>query len=360
MPLQPEISHLRQQIDDVDLKILKLISDRGNLASEIGKLKHKDGKNILVPSREKLVLDRIIKNNPGPYKTEALLAIYRELISVTRALEAPLKISYLGPEATYTHMATSRYFGSSVDTIAETSILSIFEEVERGHTDYGVVPIENSTEGVVNLTLDQCVETSLKVCAEIILKITHCLLSKEKLSNIKTVYSHPQALAQCRQWVARHLPKASVFETGSTTLAVIKALEEKGAAAIASEMASNVYKLPLLYKGVQDQHENYTRFWVMGHHDAQKTGHDKTSLLFIVSDKAGALHHILGPVAEAKINLTKIESRPLKKKAWQYVFFMDLEGHESDPKIAKVLPKIKKQCQFFKVLGSYPKSRIIE
>lgn len=353
-----DILKLRGQIDSLDNQILDLISERGKLAKKIGRRKKKNGDTVHVPSREKKIYERLIKLNRGPYKSEAVVAIFREIISATRALEAPLKVAYLGPEATFTHLAAQNHFGSSAETVPVFSIPLIFEEVERGHADYGVVPIENSTEGVVSHTLDRFAETSLKVCGEVILRVAHHLLSHETgFSRIKKVYSHPHALAQCRKWLGIHLPHAVLKETESTAEAARKAASESGAAAISSKIASAVYRLPILEKEIQDLTQNYTRFLVIGTHAAGKTGEDKTSLLFIIHDEAGGLFKILEPLARAHINLTKIQSRPLKRKVWEYMFFVDMDGHVEDSRVARALEAVKRKCVLFQILGSYPKSQ---
>jgi len=347
---------LRAEIDSVDDQILELLSTRGDLAIQIGQLKQKDGKNILVPSREKSILDRLASQNKGPYSKEAIWTIFREMISATRALEAPIKVAYLGPEATFTHMAAVKHFGSSASLKPVSGIETIFHEVEKGHTDYGVVPIENSTEGVVSHTLDMFADSPLKVCAEVVLPVAHHLLSNEtNLNAIKTVYSHPQALAQCRQWLLSHLPQAILKETSSTSEAARLASQTKASAAIASEIAASTYGLTILQRAVQDQSRNYTRFLVIGSHMSGKTGDDKTSILFTIKDEVGALFKILSYFADQKVNLSKIESRPLKKKAWEYIFFVDLDGHVTDKPIAKALDLVQKKCVLFNILGSYPK-----
>jgi len=353
-----DLKSLRQSIDAIDQNLLKLLSERGGLAKAIGKIKEKQGKAIFNPAREQAIYDRLARLNKGPYRDEALFSIFREIISATRALEAPIKVSFLGPEATFTHMAGVRHFGSSAQMIPEAGIQNVFSEVERGHTDFGVVPIENSTEGVVSHTLDLFVDSPLQICSEVILRISHQFLSRESsLSKIKTVYSHPQALAQCRQWILAHVPQAKLKEVESTAMAAKKAKSEKGSAAIASELAASHYGLNILESEVQDYSQNFTRFLVIGKHQPDATNHDKTSVLFVAKDHPGVLFKILEPVSRAKINLTKIESRPLKKKVWEYMFFMDLDGHINDPKLKGVLEKVKKQCTLFKIMGSYPKSR---
>lgn len=355
------LSDLRKKIDQVDKDLIELLSQRGQLAHEIGQIKHKAGKAIFVPSREKKIYDRLAQLNKGPYKTESLISIFREIISATRSLEAPLKISFLGPEATFTHMAAEKYFGSSTELNPASNIRFIFEEVEKKHSDYGVVPIENSTEGVVSYTLDMFSSSTLSVCGEVVLPIAHHLMAKDidDLSKIKTVYSHPHALAQCRQWLVAHLPKAQLKETDSTALAAKKASQTAYTAAIASDIAANVYQMSLLARNIQDQTRNFTRFLIIGPDQSSKpSGDDKTSILFRIKDEVGGLYKILSPLAKEKINLTKIESRPVKSKAWEYIFFVDLDGHYADPKIKKSLEKMKKACAFFRVLGSYPKANL--
>lgn len=357
--MNPILKH-RKKIDHIDSQILNLLSARGKLAKEIGYFKKSKGGAVYVPDREKLIFNRLSRINRGPYKTESILSIFREIISATRSLEAPLRITYLGPMATFTHMAAVKYFGSSAELTPANGISMIFEEVEKGHTDYGVVPIENTTEGVVSHTLDMFTSSTLKVCAEIVLKVTHHLLSVESgLKAIKEVYSHPHALAQCRGWLLTHLPQAKLREVESTARAAQIAACKRGAAAIASEIASSVYGLPILKKTIQDQSKNYTRFLVIGEHDSKPTGDDKTSILFIAKDEVGALYKILEPFYRQKVNLNKIESRPLKSKAWEYVFFVDIDGHYEDRRVAKTLELVKKKCALFQVLGSYPKSPIL-
>ncbi len=352
------LENLRTTIDKLDRQLLKLLSERGEAAKAIGEIKKLKGEAILVPSREQFIYDQLARLNKGPYNNGAILSIFREIISATRALEAPLKISYLGPQATFTNMAAVKLFGSSAEFVAEKGIANVFAEVERDRSDYGVVPIENSTEGVVNHTLDLFVDSSVKICGEIVLRIDQHLLSRQDdLKKIKVVYSHSQALAQCRRWLAENLPHAKLKEVESTALAAKKAVTEKNSAAIASELAASFYGLRIVKREIQDLVRNYTRFLVVGRHEVKKTGKDKTSILFVAKDKPGILFKILAPLAKAKINLTKIESRPLKKKAWEYMFFVDLDGHHDDPKIARALAQLEDLCSLFKVLGSYPLSR---
>lgn len=351
----------RERIDKVDERILKLLHERGEIAGKIGKIKEAEGIEIYVPSREKQIFDRIQKINKGPYTDTALFAIYREIISATRSLEQPTKVAFLGPTATFTQEAAVKHFGNSTEYAPARDISDVFQSVEKGHADYGVVPVENSTEGVVNYTLDRFVESELKICSEIVIKVSQNLLSAESsLEDVKKVYSHPQAIAQCRKWLSLYLPHAKITEFDSTAHAAEKASKDNGAAAIASSLAADLYGLNLLVPDVQDQSINLTRFLVIGHEQAKKTGQDKTSVAFVGKHKAGVLYDLLRPFSDNKINLTKIESRPQKQKAWEYMFFVDMDGHVSDRKLQKAFKELDQHCEKFKVLGSYPKSSRVE
>jgi chorismate mutase/prephenate dehydratase len=283
--------------------------------------------------------------------------VFREIISACRSLERELTVAYLGPAATYTHQACMDRFGSSVQVRPEESIQEVFEAVERGKADYGVVPIENSTEGVVNRTLDMFIESEVRICSEILMRISHDLLSANgNPGAIEKIYSHPQALAQCRRWLAKHYPKAQVIETLSTARAAQLAATDPQAGAIASSFAARIYGLQVLASGIEDYLHNYTRFLVLGRTPVKPSGKDKTSLLFSIVDSPGSLYQVLKPFAERAINLTKIESRPIKDKPWNYVFFLDFEGHIEDPQIGGLIAELKRKVLFMKFLGSYPKS----
>ncbi|MCX7916959.1 MAG: prephenate dehydratase, partial [bacterium] len=275
---------------------------------------------------------------------------------VYRSMFREIVVSYLGPEGTFTHQAALSKFGKKARYLPVKTIDEVFREVEKERADYGVVPIENSIEGVVTHTLDVFIESDLKITSETPPPTPHFLLSKEKaISDINKVYSHPQAIAQCRNWIGQNLPNAEIFETESTTSAVKKVIKEKNSAAIASEIAAEMYNLNILAERIEDFRENVTRFLVIGKDFTEKTGNDKTSILFSIKDKVGALHDILAPFKKENINLTRIESRPSKKKAWEYVFFVDFNGHKDEPNVKKALGKIKKSTIFLKILGSYPK-----
>jgi chorismate mutase domain of proteobacterial P-protein, clade 2 len=346
----------REKIDRIDRDILTMLSRRAREAQAIGKIKRATGKSFHVPEREAGILRRLRQINPGPLSYPAIEGIFREILSASLALEAPLKVAYLGPQATYTHLAAIRKFGIATQFRPQTTPREVFEEVVNSRVDYGIIPIENSTEGVVSHTLDLFMEYTLTICGEIQLEINHNLLSKAReLSKVKRVLAHPQALAQCRHWLEENLPKAELKPTDSNAQGAILAMQDKSAAAIASDYAARLYGLGILHRHIEDHPNNFTRFLVIGRTPTGPSGRDKTSIMFSTKDQPGVLYRLLQPLAQGKINLTKIESRPLKKRAWEYVFFIDLDGHRQDPKIAKVLEKMEKECSFFQVLGSYPK-----
>jgi chorismate mutase/prephenate dehydratase len=352
----PSLSLLREQIDRIDTQVVALLNRRARLAMRIGQLKSRDRASAYVPSRERQVLARLVELNKGPLSASAIRAIYREVISASRALEEPLRIAYFGPEATYTHMAAREQFGSQAIFSPVATVPQVFADVEQTQADYGVVPIENSSEGSVAITLDSFVDSALTIIAEVALEIRHCLLSRAShLDQVKRVLAHPQALAQCRRWLATHLPGASIEEAASNARAAELAVTDAQVAAIAGQMAAEHYKLNVLAGGIQDQSANFTRFAVLGRAQppGPSTGHDKTSLLLSVRDEVGALYHALKPFADNAINLLRIESRPLKGRTWEYLFFIDVEGHIHDEPIARALQQIQPLCSLVKVLGSY-------
>jgi len=349
-----QLKILRRQINKLDEEIISLLNKRAEIITKIGKLKIKSGKGIYSPDREAQVLSRCASLNKGPLSKEALQAIYREIMSASLSLEKPLCIAYLGPEATFTHIAALKKFGSQVTYLACNTISEIFLEVERGSVDYGVVPIENSIEGAVTHTLDMLVDSDLKICAQIILDVSHNLLSHYGLKRIKYIYSNPQVFGQCRLWLQKHLPQAELIEVSSTTKAAQLAARRAYSGAIASMLAAEVYKLKVVARDIEDSPHNITRFLVIGRHDVSSTGRDRTSIVFSIKDKVGALHDMLVPFKKYRINLTKIESRPSKRKAWDYYFFVDLNGHFDEPRVKKALDELDGKCKFLKVLGSYP------
>ncbi len=355
------LDKVRKKIDAIDAKILALLNTRAGASKEIGRLKKQDGKlGIYAPHREKQVLDRLKTLNKGPMTPEAIEAVYREIMSFSISLEKKVKIAYLGPALTYTHQAAQKKFGSSVDYEACTTITDVFLEVEQGRADYGVVPIENSTEGAVNHTLDMFIDSNLKIYGEIFLPIHHYLMSKNvALGDITQVYSKDQAFGQCRLWLETHLRGVDLLPTNSTAEAaqiVANDTNRAGIACIASKIAAETYNLKVLASSIEDNSANTTRFLIISQSEAKPTSSDKTSIVFEIKDRSGALHDILVPFKRAKINLTKIESRPSKKKAWSYFFFVDFEGHHDLSKIKKALDSLEKHCSFLKVLGSYPKA----
>jgi chorismate mutase/prephenate dehydratase len=344
----------RKAIDKLDAQIVKLLNERTKHVLRIGDIKLKAGQEIYAPHREQAVFNRVCKLNQGPITCESLRAIYREIMSSALSLEKSMTIAYLGPEATFTHQAAIQKFGASLRYSAQKTIADVFTEVSRGRADYGVVPVENSTEGVVTHTLDMFVESDLKIVAQIILRIQQCLLSRFKKDEIKKFYVHPQTLAQCRIWLQKNFPDAEVIETSSNARSAEFAAKEKNSAALAGVLAAEKYHLPILDYGVQDNSANATRFLVLGRQCSPATGKDRTSLMISIAHEVGALHNALAAFRRYKLNMTKIESRPSKRKAWEYFFFVDCDGHFSDRKVSKAIADLERQCNFVKVLGSYP------
>ncbi|MDD5292618.1 MAG: prephenate dehydratase [Candidatus Omnitrophica bacterium] len=350
-----QIKNERKKIDSLDKKIIGLLNQRAKASKEIGSIKKKLNKEIYAPDREKEIINNIKKTNKGPLGSDALSAIYREIMSSSLALEKPLTIAYLGPEATFTHLAALHKFGSMVCYDACESISEVFLDVERGSCDYGVVPIENSIEGAVSHTLDMFMDSDLKICAEIIIDITHNLLANCRISSIKKVYSKLEVFGQCRIWLQTNLPNVELIEVSSTTKAAQIACREKNSACIASTLAAKVYGLKILAKEIEDSPHNITRFLVIAKNDVAPTKDDKTSIMFSIKDKVGALYDMLAPFKKYKINLTKIESRPSKKRAWDYYFYLDLCGHKNDTNVKKAIRELDGKCKFLKILGSYPR-----
>ena len=349
-----DLEKLRKKIDEIDARMVGLLNERAKISQEIGKNKLKNKSAIYSPQREREILNRIRELNNGPMTPEAFEAIYREIMSSSLALEKPLTIAYLGTEGSFTHMAANKKFGSQVQYASSESILEVFQKVERGECDYGVVPIENSVEGAVTHTFDLFVDSELKICAQIMLKVEHHLLSKSNLKDIKYVYSNPQVFGQCRNWLAQNLSSAGQIWVASTTEAAQKVAKQAYSAAIASSLAAKVYELPVIHSNIQDLSNNTTRFLVIATHDVKPTGQDRTSVLFSIKDRMGALHAMLTPFYEHKINLTKIESRPSRKKMWDYYFFVDLQGHREDKHVKEALDELEGMCKYLKILGSYP------
>ena len=348
------LSNHRQAIDQLDMQIVQLLNERTSRVLEIGKLKLAHGQEIYAPDREHALLKRLIHLNKGPITDDGLRAIYREVMSNAISLQSMLTIAYLGPEATFTHQAAVLRFGSSLLYTPQKTIADVFTEVSKNRASYGVVPVENSTEGVVNSTLDMFMDSDLKIVAQVVMPIVHCLVSRTTRKAITKLYSHPQALGQCRNWVRDHLPKAETIETSSTTRAAVLASKDRHGAAISSALAAERYGLNIVDAGIQDHSSNATRFLVLGRKNGLPTKHDRTSLMFAIADKAGALHAALEPFRLLKLNMTQIESRPSKRKAWEYVFFVDCDGHFEEPRLAKAIGLLQRKCAFVRVLGSYP------
>jgi chorismate mutase/prephenate dehydratase len=344
----------RKAIDKLDTQVVKLLNERTKHVLAIGEMKRKAGEEIYAPHRERAVLQRISRRNPGPLTNESLRAIYREIMSSALVLQKTLTVAYLGPEATFTHQAAIRRFGASLRYLPQKTIADVFTEVSKNRADYGVVPVENSTEGVVTHTLDMFVDSDLQIVAQIVLPVQHCLLAGCPRSQIRKLYAHPQALGQCRAWVQANLPHVEIIETSSNARSAELAAREKWAAAIAGVLAAERYDVPVLDYDIQDSVVNVTRFLVLGRQCSPPTGDDRTSLMFSTVDRAGALYHALAPFRRCRINMTKIESRPSKRKAWEYFFFVDCEGHMEDRRLAKAIALLGVHCSYVKVLGSYP------
>ena len=345
-----KLEKLRQNIDDIDKKLLELISSRGLLAKEIGLLK--DDGVIYKPEREAQVITKLIKENKGPLSNDSVTNIYKAIISNCRALEKKLAISFLGPSGTFSEEATIKHFGENVKSIPTSSIDEVFNNVQSKKVHYGVVPIENSTEGGISRTLDLLLMKDLKICGEITLPVHHCLISKSKeLKKITSIYAHGQSLAQCHDWIANNLPNVLSNAEGAKI-----ALKEKHSAAIASSRAANLFKLNILQNHIEDEPNNTTRFLILSDQEIAPSGNDKTSIVVATKNKPGAIVDLIQPFASRKVSLTKLESRPSKIGMWEYVFFIDVEGHRDNSKVKLCLKDIEKKSSFMKFLGSYPKN----
>jgi len=356
-----DLDSLRKEIDSIDTEIIDRLNARVRLASEIGHIKLKEGKAIYVPSREEQVFGKLTARSAGPLTDKAIRAIYREVISAAIALEQPLKIAYLGPEATYTHQAALKNFGTSIDYLDLSTVPDVFAAVSRGDADYGVVPVENSTQGTVISTLDMLVEDGLTIVAQIYLEISHALISQSPLSGIKTVHSKDNALGQCRQWLSRMLPNVELVESTSTAAAVKLASEYPTVAAIASKIAAEMYDVPVQEEAIQDRRDNVTRFFVIGKQETPRLGdgRDKSSFVFTLpNNHPGALIEALAPFSNRNINISKIESRPSRKKMWDYYFYVDIVGHREDVEVGEALAELEKLCPYIKWLGSYPDTKL--
>jgi chorismate mutase/prephenate dehydratase len=347
---------LREQINAMDVRLVNLINQRAEVAREIGHWKARRGEKAYAPAREIEVYRRVSSLNKGPLPDDAFRAIYREIMSGTIALERRTRVAFFGQPGTFTHLAATTKFGSSVEYLPSRDIRDVFMTVARGQADFGVVPVENSTEGGVNQSIDHLAETRLKVVSEIYLPIHHHLLACCATKEIRILYSHPQPFAQCRIWLTGHMAEVERKEVGSTADAAMRVKKERHAGAIAGVLASKLYGVPIRVSNIEDQPDNITRFFVIGEKMSPPSGHDKTSLVVSIKDQAGALLNLLKPFQDHRINLTRIESRPSKRRAWDYHFFIDLEGHVKDPRVETALKEIESHVRHVEVLGSYPQA----
>lgn len=348
---------IRDRIDVLDEQIQALIAERARCAQQIAGLKQAAGdtSDFYRPEREAQVLRRVIQRNQGPLSDEDITRLFREIMSTCLALEQPLRIAFLGPEGTFTQAAALKHFGLWLKTVPLRAIDEVFREVEAGSADYGVVPVENSTEGVVNHTLDMFLLSALKICGEVELRIHHHLIGPmEDIRAIRRVYSHQQSLAQCRRWLDLHLPEAERIAVSSNGEAARLARDETGAAAVAGQCAADIYQLPVIIANIEDEPNNTTRFLVIGSRTPAPSGRDKTAVLVSASNRPGALYRLLEPIARNGLSMTRIESRPSRRGMWDYVFFIDVEGHKDDAPVAKALVELEQEASLFKVLGSYP------
>lgn len=349
------LNELRANIDRIDKQIVELINERYNYVKGVGQWKQDNSSAIYVPEREKSLIDRLQKLNLGPMQNKTLRAIFREIMSGAISLEHPVRVSFLGPEGTFTEQAARAKFGDSVSYQARNSIADIFADIETGRLDYGCIPVENSTEGAVTHTLDRLISSSVKICAELNMRIHHHLMANCKLKEIQRIYSHTQAFAQCRNFIQETMPHAELIETGSTSKAAALASKEANAAAIGCSLATAKYDINIIAENVEDFGNNTTRFLFIAPQETTATGDDKTSICIALKDKVGALYDCLKPFKLSSTTLTMIESRPMKNSNWEYCFFIDVLGHCTDAKIMKALDALESSCSFIKILGSYPR-----
>lgn len=348
-----KLTHYREQIDRIDEELLQLLNARARLAQQIGHAK--GAAAVLRPEREAQVLRRVCESNPGPLSGEAITQLYTEIMSQCRALEAPQVVAYLGPEGSFSEAALHKRFGHGASGLPVDTFDEIFRAVESGTASYGVVPVENSSEGVIGYNLDLLLQTPARVCGEVALKVHQCLMSRQTdKAAIRRVYSHPQSLGQCRNWLNANLPGIERVAVSSNSEAARRAAEEPESAAIAGLAAAERYGVPVLVENIEDDPRNTTRFLVIGNQEVAPSGHDKTSLAMSAPNRPGAMHDLLAPLARHGVSLTWLESRPARAGLWEYVFYVDIEGHQHDPHVATALAKLKEVAAFVKVLGSYP------
>ncbi|MDH5518095.1 MAG: prephenate dehydratase [Gammaproteobacteria bacterium] len=355
---EQDLNKIRIKIDDLDQQIQQLISERAKCAQQVAEVKMRAGEAALFyrPEREAQVLRAVKERNSGPLDENEMARLFREIMAACLALEQPLNVAYLGPGGSYTHMGALKHFGASIKGLPAAQIDDVFREVEAGNADFGIVPIENSTEGVISHTLDMLLQSSLVICGEVDLPIHHNLISHcTELSAVTKVYSHQQSLAQCRNWLTKHLPAVETIAVSSNSHAVTLLKDDSSAAAIAGQVAADLYAVPVLNQHIEDRVDNTTRFVVLGKHSVPASGDDKTSLLVLLHNKAGALHDLLSSFAERGISMSKIESRPAHSSGvWEYVFFIDIQGHRDDANVAAAISDLEHKSAMLKVLGSYP------
>ncbi len=351
-----ELDPLRARIDELDARLVELMNDRARIVVEIGRIKQQSNSPVYAPDREKAVMDKVRRLNCGPLPDRCLEAVWRELMSGSFALEKPLRIGFLGPEGTFSHAAAKRKFGSSVEYVPLTDIASVFEEVVRGHLDYGLAPVENSIGGGVVDTLDAFLHSSARICAEVLITVHHNLLAREPWEKITRILSKPEVFSQCRNWLAATAKGRDIEPAPSTSKAAEIASRQSGVAAIGSTIAGELYGLRALFENIEDNPDNITRFFVIGREGARPSGEDKTAIMFTTAHKPGALAEVLDVFKENGINLTDIEKRPSKKVNWEYYFFIDAQGHISDPAMARAIEQARGHCLQLTVLGSYPRA----
>jgi chorismate mutase/prephenate dehydratase len=352
------LAPLRAQIDEIDEQLLQLLSKRAKAAEEVGHIKNESSAPIFRPERENQVIQNVLKKNPGPLLADGIASIWREIMSACRALESRQTIAYLGPVGTFSELAAGQFFGQSIQGLPCASLDEVFKSVEKGAAVFGVVPVENSSEGAVSRTLDLLLESPLQISGEVVLPIRHHLLTKSgTLDGVKTVCAHAQALAQCQQWLSVHAPQLQRQAVSSNAEAARMASQDPSVAAIAGDPAQIAYGLQIVSAQIQDDPNNRTRFVVIGKYVCQPCGQDQTSLVLSVANQPGAVHHLLGPLAKHGVSMTRFESRPARKGSWEYHFYIDIEGHASDAKVAKAIDELKTMAAFYKNLGSYPRAK---
>jgi chorismate mutase/prephenate dehydratase len=353
-----DLAKLRAEIDAIDEEIVRLLHRRGECAQKVGRIKNQRGEPFYAPAREKEIMQRLVNLDQGAFPKEAIASVFKEIISACLSLQKAIRVAYLGPEASYHHMAGLAHFGSSSVFVPVPTVDAIFTEVERHRADYGIAAIENSLEGGISVTMDRFVTSPLRIVAETYLPIVHGLISHGELPQITRVYSHGQALAQCRLWLERNLPNAELIETSSTAEGVLLCKDDPTSAAIAGHMASELIGVPIKVHGIEDSSGNATRFFVLGWEEVPPSGDDKTALTIFIKDEVGALYDTLEPMKNHGVNLTNLVSRPTRREAWQYMFFIELEGHIEDANVRAALEELGSSSIHLKVLGSFPRGEM--